>query len=81
VMIKPTLVSDNHFTIYNAFKVGINNKSFYQLYSVSGILLQQGEILSNEFLVDVSNLHLSSGVYLVRALGEGTVKRLMVIKK
>ena len=81
VMIKPTLVSDNHFTIYNAFKAGINNKSFYQLYSVSGILLQQGEILSNEFLVDVSNLHLSSGVYLVRALGEGTVKRLMVIKK
>lgn len=71
-------VTDNKFTIFYAFKV--KNKSYYQLYSVNGILLLQGEILSDKHEVDVSNLHLSSGVYLVRILGEGTMKRLKIIK-
>lgn len=74
VIIKPTFVNDD-FVISNA------NGGFIQIYSLSGVLLKQDRIFSDEHHVELGNLHLSSGVYLVRVLGEGTMKRMMVIKK
>jgi len=74
VKIMPTLITDD-FVITNA------NGGFIQIYSLSGVLLKQDEIVSDEHRVELGNLHLLSGVYLIRVLGEGTVKRMMVIKK
>lgn len=74
VKITPSIVTDN-FVIINA------NGAYIQLFSANGIFLKQEKITSNEYTVSLSDLHLSSGVYLVRALGEGTIKRLMILKK
>jgi len=74
VVVRPTFVNDD-FLISNA------NGGFIQIYSVGGVLLKQDKILSDEHHVELGNLHLSSGVYLVRVLGEGAVKRMMIIKK
>ena len=71
--ISPNRVTD-HFVVHNA-----NGKSL-QLYSLNGILLKQVSITSTDYKVDLSNLQLSSGVYLVRASGDGTVLKLMVVK-
>jgi len=74
VIIRPTFVNDD-FVISNA------NGGYIQIYSVGGVLLKQDKILSDEHRVELGKLHLTAGVYLVRVLGEGTVKRMMVIKK
>ena len=71
--ISPNVVTD-HFMVHNA------NGSSLQLYSLNGILLKQVSITSNDYKVDLNNLQLSSGVYLVRASGAGTVLKLMVVK-
>jgi hypothetical protein len=71
--ISPNVVTD-HFSVSNA------NGNIIQLYSLNGILLKQVSITSNNYKVDLNNLHLSSGVYLVRDSGDGTVLKLMVVK-
>ena len=71
--ISPNVVTD-HFSVSNA------NGKIIQLYSLNGILLKQVSITSNNYKVDLNNLHLSSGVYLVRDSGDGTVLKLMVVK-
>ena len=57
--ILPNVVSDN-FAVSNA------DGATMQLYSVSGVLLKQEKVTSDEYAVDVKNLHLSSGVYLAK---------------
>ena len=74
VSIKPTFVT-NEFTISNA------NGAYIELYTVNGVLLKQQKIDDDIQSVEIGSLQLSSGVYLVRVLGEGRVKRLMIIKK
>jgi len=71
--ISPNVVTD-HFSVSNA------NGNIIQLYSLNGILLKQVSITSNNYKVDLNNLQLSSGVYLVRDSGDGTVLKLMVVK-
>ena len=71
--ISPNVVTD-HFSVSNA------NGKIIQLYSLNGILLKQVSITSNNYKVDLNNLQLSSGVYLVRDSGDGTVLKLMVVK-
>jgi len=78
VSLGSSFVTDNKFTVFYAYNT--KSESYYQLYSVNGILLLQGEILSDNHEVDISNLHLSSGVYFVRVLGEGAMKRFKIIK-
>jgi len=75
VSIKPTVIADDYFIVSNA------KNAYIQLFSVNGVLLKQEKMESNEHRVDITKLHLSSGVFLVRVLGEGRVKRLMVVKK
>ena len=71
--ISPNVVTD-HFIVSNA-----NGKSV-QLYSINGILLKQVSITSNAYKVNLNDLQLSSGVYLVRNSGDGIVLKLMVVK-
>jgi len=74
VSIKPTLVT-NEFTVSNAAG------AYLELYNLKGVLLKQQKIETENQSVEIGNLQLSSGVYLVRVLGEGRVKRLMMLKK
>jgi len=74
VSIKPTLVA-NEFTVSNA--IG----AYIQLYTVNGVLLKQQKIVQENQIVEVGSLHLAAGVYLVRVLGEGKVKRMMILKE
>jgi len=71
--ISPNVVTD-HFIVSNA------NGKIIQLYSLNGILLKQVRITSNDYNVDLNNLQLSSGVYLVRASGDDIVLKLMVVE-
>ena len=73
ITISPNVVTD-HFTVSNA------NGNTLQLYSLNGILLKHLNVTSNQYNVDLNDLSLSSGVYLVR-IEDGTVLKLMVMKK
>ena len=75
VSIKPTVITDDYFIVTNA------KDAYIQMFSVNGVLLKQEKMESNEHKVSIDKLQLSSGVFLVRVLGEGRVKRLMVVKK
>lgn len=72
--ISPTVVTD-HFMVSGC------NGTVIQLYSANGVLLKQEKITSDAYTVQVEGLHLSSGVYFVRATGEGTVKKLIVLNR
>ena len=72
-------ISPNVVTDY--FMVSNINGSTIQLYAMNGVLLKQEKITSDSYTVRLNELHLSSGVYFVRALGEGTVKKLIVMTK
>lgn len=74
-----SMIINDKFTIFDAYRS--DKKSYFQLYSTGGVLLKQEEILSNKNEVDISNLHLAGGVYLVRLLSEGRMKRLAVLKR
>jgi len=71
-VISPNVVSDY-------FMVSDCNGTTIQLYSTNGVLLKQEKITSDAYTVQLKGLHLSSGVYLVRAMGEGTVRKLVVL--
>ncbi len=71
IKILPNVVSDN-FVVSNAEGATV------QLYSVSGVLLKQEKVTSDEYAVDIKNLHLSSGIYLAKVSGK--VVRLVVMK-
>lgn len=70
IRIAPTIVNDC-FTISNAAGKMI------QLFSTNGILIYREKVISDKQSIDIKNLKLSSGVYLVRIVGEGT-KRIVV---
>jgi uncharacterized protein len=72
--ITPTLVTD-HFMVNDC------NGTTIQLYSLNGVLLKQEKITSDAYTVQLNALHLSSGVYFVRAMGEGTVRKLIVMER
>ena len=71
IKILPNVVSDN-FVVSNAEGATV------QLYSVSGVLLKQEKVTSDEYAVDIKNLHLPSGIYLAKVSGK--VVRLVVMK-
>jgi len=71
VRIKPTLVTTN-FIVSNA------KGAYIQIHTISGLLLKQQKIEADEQSIELGNLKLSSGMYLVRILGEGKVKRLKI---
>ncbi len=71
IKILPNVVSDN-FVVSNAEGATV------QLFSVSGVLLKQEKLTSDEYTVDIKDLHLSSGVYLAKVSGK--VVRLVVMK-
>jgi hypothetical protein len=71
IKILPNIVSDN-------FVVSTAEGATMQLYSVSGVLLKQEKLTSDEYTVDIKDLHLSSGVYLAKVSGK--VVRLVVMK-
>lgn len=73
-IIKPTLI-DDRFVVSNVSGANI------QLISLNGKILTQLKAYSDEFEMNVSGLHLSSGVYLVRVEQNGIVSRQMVLKK
>jgi len=72
--ISPNVATD-HFMVSNA------EGNILQLYSLNGILLKQVSITSNEYTVSLNDLQLSSGVYLVRDSEDGTVLKLLVMKR
>ena len=74
IKISPNVV-DDYFVISDA------NGIVIQLYSSKGIFLKQEKITSDEYEVNLTDLHLASGVYLIRALGKSNVKRLMFLKR
>lgn len=71
IKILPNVVSDN-FVVSNAEGATV------QLFSVSGVLLKQEKLTSDEYTVDIKDLHLSSGVYLAKVSGK--VVRMVVMK-
>lgn len=74
VKIRPTLADDS-FVISNA------RNSEIQLYTISGVLLKNEFVLTDDFTVDISKLGLSTGVYLVRVRNGENINRLTFMKK
>jgi uncharacterized protein len=72
--VKPTLV-DDRFVVTDA------NGSNIQLISLRGQILVQQKVDSDEFEMNISALHLSAGVYLVRVEQNGIVSRRLILKK
>ena len=73
-LVRPTLV-DDHFVVSNAAGASI------QLISLRGQILCQQKADSDEFEMNVSGLHLSSGVYLIRVENGSSVSRKVIFKK
>ena len=71
INISPTLVKD-HFVVKNAMNTDI------QIVSINGKVLKADHIISNSQDINISNLRLSSGIYFVRIMDNGVVKRLVV---
>jgi predicted extracellular nuclease len=74
ILVKPTMV-DDQITVSNASGATV------QLISMEGKVLKQQQIDSNECSVNLENLHLVSGVYLVRIQNRGISKRQLILKK
>jgi len=73
VKIQPNFV-DDYFNVKNA------NGTTIQLFSMGGVLLKQEKMTSNDQRVEVRNLQLSGGVYLVCVLEKDIVQRLRLVK-
>ncbi|MFZ4457078.1 MAG: ExeM/NucH family extracellular endonuclease [Bacteroidales bacterium] len=71
--ISPTLVAD-HFTVSNA------NSEEMSLLSINGKAIKTYLIHSNSQRIEIGNLNLPSGVYLVRFSESGTIRRLIIRK-
>ena len=66
---------DDYFTITNAAGGTI------EIYTLNGLKIMQQNIENNENQIDVSNLHLNPGAYIVRIDASGQSKRIIIFKK
>jgi predicted extracellular nuclease len=74
IKISPTVVND-YFVVSNA------EGDVIQIFTTSGTLIKKEKVTSNEYTVSLLNLQLTSGVYFVRVLGTGNVKKIIVLNK
>jgi hypothetical protein len=64
--------ADNNCIVYNA------EGKMLQLYSINGLLLKQSLADSNDFRLDISNLKLASGIFILRIAGTGVVGKVFL---